>query len=94
MRAWYSFCSYVLSEASHIRKWLIHYSVCTAYRDMRQIAWAPEISIREKITYQWHLQSQSELYRISWWYLALVIDLITLIRQLGCDGIKLWCYWL
>ena len=53
-RAWCPFCSYVPSEACCIHKWLIHYSVCTAYRDVRQIAWSPEISMWEKITYQWH----------------------------------------
>ena len=31
-----------------------------------------------------HLQSQSELYHVSWWYLTLVIDLI---GQLSCDVI-------
>ena len=30
-RAWCPFCFYVLSEACRVRKWLIHYSVCTAY---------------------------------------------------------------
>ena len=53
-RAWCPFCSYVLSEACRIRKWLIHYSLYTAYRDVRQIYWAPEISIWERITYHWH----------------------------------------
>ena len=37
-RAWFPFCSYVLSEAYRIRKWLIHYTACTTYRDVRQIA--------------------------------------------------------
>ena len=31
-----------------------------------------------------HLQSQSDLYRVSWWYLTLVVDLI---GQLSCDVI-------
>ena len=43
-----------------------------------------------------HLQSQSELYHVSWWYYTLVIDLI---GQLPCDvigplSVKPWCYWL
>ena len=43
-----------------------------------------------------HLQSQSELYDVRWWYYTLVIDLI---GQLHCDvfgrvSVKLWCYWL
>ena len=43
-----------------------------------------------------HLQSQSELYHVSWWYYTLVIDLI---GQLCCDvigrlSVKPWCYWL
>ena len=43
-----------------------------------------------------HLQSQSELYHVSWWYYTLVIDLI---GQLRCDvigrlSVKPWCYWL
>ena len=39
-RAWCPFCSYVLSEAYNYRigKWLIHYTACTTYRDVRQIA--------------------------------------------------------
>ena len=42
-----------------------------------------------------HLQSQSELYHVSWWYYTLVIDLI---GQLRCDvighvSVKPWCYW-
>ena len=53
-RAWCPFCSYVLSEACRNRKSLIHYTVCTADRDVHEIAWAPEISIWEKISYQWH----------------------------------------
>ena len=36
-----------------------------------------------------HLQSQSELYHVSWWYYTLVIDLIGQIRR---DVIG--CYWL
>ena len=43
-----------------------------------------------------HLQSQSELYHVSWWYYTLVIGLI---GQLRCDvtgrlSVKPWCYWL
>ena len=43
-----------------------------------------------------HLQSQSELYHVSWWYYTLLIDLI---GQLRCDimgrlSVKPWCYWL
>ena len=44
-----------------------------------------------------HLQSQSELYRVSWWYYTLVIGLI--IGQLRRDvigrlSVKSWCYWI
>ena len=43
-----------------------------------------------------HLQSQSELYHVSWWYYTLVIGLI---GQLRCDvigrlSVKPCCYWL
>ena len=43
-----------------------------------------------------HLQSQSELYHVSWWYCTRVIDLI---GQLGRDvigrlSVRPWCYWL
>ena len=43
-----------------------------------------------------HLQSQSELYHVSWWVYTPVIDLI---GQLRCDvigrlSVKPWCYWL
>ena len=43
-----------------------------------------------------YLESQSELYRVSWWYYTLVIGLI---GQLRCDvigrlSVNLWCYWL
>ena len=43
-----------------------------------------------------HLQSQSELYHVSWWYETVVIDLI---GQLHCDvigllSVKPRCYWL
>ena len=43
-----------------------------------------------------HLQNQSELYHVSWWYYTLVIDLI---GQLRCDvigrvSVKPRCYWL
>ena len=43
-----------------------------------------------------HLQSQSELYHISWWYYTLVIDLIgQLCRDvIGRLSVKPWCYWL
>ena len=43
-----------------------------------------------------HLQSQSELYHVSWWYYTLVIDLIgQLCRDvIGRLSVKLWCYWL
>ena len=43
-----------------------------------------------------HLQSQSELYHVSWWYYALVIDLIgQLCRDvIGRLSVKPWCYWL
>ena len=43
-----------------------------------------------------HLQSQSELYHVSWWYYTLVIGVI---GQLRCDvigrlSVKPSCYWL
>jgi len=43
-----------------------------------------------------HLQSQSELYHVSWWYCTLVIDLIGQLRRdvIGCLSVKPWCYWL
>ena len=43
-----------------------------------------------------HLQSQSELYRVSWWYYTLVIDLISQLRRdvIGRLSVKPWCYWL
>ena len=43
-----------------------------------------------------YLQSQSELYHVSWWYYTLVIDLIgQLCRDvIGRLSVKLWCYWL
>ena len=43
-----------------------------------------------------HLQSQSELYHVSWWYCTLVIDLIgQLCRDVvGRLSVKPWCYWL
>ena len=43
-----------------------------------------------------HLQSQSELYHISWWYYTLVIDLIGQLCHdvIGCLSVKPWCYWL
>ena len=43
-----------------------------------------------------HLQSQSELYHVSWWYSTLVIDLIGQLRRdvFGCLSVKPWCYWL
>ena len=43
-----------------------------------------------------HLQSQSELYHVSWWYYTLVIDLIgQLCRDVtGRLSVKPWCYWL
>ena len=43
-----------------------------------------------------HLQSQSELYHVSWWYYTLVIDLIgQLCRDvIGRLSVKPWCYWL
>ena len=41
-----------------------------------------------------HLQSQSELYHISWWYYTLVIDLIGQLRRdvVGRLSVKPWCY--
>ena len=41
-----------------------------------------------------HLQSQSELYHVSWWYYTLVIDLIgQLCRDvIGRPSVKPWCY--
>ena len=43
-----------------------------------------------------HLQSQSELHHVSWWYYTLVIDLIgQLCRDvIGRLSVKPWCYWL
>ena len=43
-----------------------------------------------------HLQSQSELYHVSWWYYTLVIDLISqLLRDvIGRLSVKPWCCWL
>ena len=43
-----------------------------------------------------HLQSQSELYHVSWWYFTLVIDLIGQLRRdvIGRLSVKPWCYWL
>ena len=40
--------------------------------------------------------SQSELYRVSWWYNTLVIDLIGQLRHnvIGRLAVKPWCYWL
>ena len=42
-----------------------------------------------------HLQSQSELYHVSWWY-TLVIDLIGQLRRdvIGRLSVKPWRYWL
>ena len=41
-----------------------------------------------------HLQSQSELYHVSWWYYTLVIDLIGQLRRdvIGSLSVKPWCY--
>ena len=41
-----------------------------------------------------HIQSQSELYHVSWWYYTLVIDLIgQLCRDvIGRLSVKPWCY--
>ena len=43
-----------------------------------------------------YLQSQSELYHVSWWYCTLVIDLIGQLRRhvIGRLSVKPWCYWL
>ena len=42
-----------------------------------------------------HLQSQSELYHVSWWYYTLVIELIGQIRHCVFGlSVKPWCYWL
>ena len=43
-----------------------------------------------------HLQSQSKLYHVSWWYYTRVIDLIgQLCRDvIGRLSVKPWCYWL
>ena len=43
-----------------------------------------------------HLQRQSELYHIIWWYYTLVIDLIGQLRRhvIGRLSVKLWCHWL
>ena len=43
-----------------------------------------------------HLQSESELYHASWWFLTLVIDLIDKLSRdvIGRLSVKPWCYWL
>ena len=43
-----------------------------------------------------HLQSQSELYHVSWWYYTLGIDLIGQLSRdvIGRLLVKPWCYWL
>ena len=43
-----------------------------------------------------HLQSQSELCHVSWWYYTLVIDLNGQLRSdvIGRLSVKPWCYWL
>ena len=43
-----------------------------------------------------HLQSQSELYHVSWWYYTLVIDLIGQLchNVIGRLSVKPWGYWL
>ena len=43
-----------------------------------------------------HLQSQSELYHVSWWHYTLVIDLIGQWHRevIGRLSVKPWCYWL
>ena len=43
-----------------------------------------------------HLQSQSELYHVSWWYYTLVTDLIGQLPRdvIGRLSVKPWCYWL
>ena len=43
-----------------------------------------------------HLQSQSELYHVSWWYYTLVIDLVGQLRRdvIGRLSVKSWWYWL
>ena len=43
-----------------------------------------------------HLQSQSELYHVSWWYYTLVIDLIGQLRRdvIVRRSVKPWCCWL
>ena len=54
----------------------------------------------QECCWQWlcgsHLQSQSELYHVSWWYYTLVIDLIGQLRRdvIGRLSVKPWCYWL
>ena len=41
-----------------------------------------------------HLQSQSGLYNVSWWYYTLVIDLTGQLRRdvIGLLSVKPWCY--
>ena len=43
-----------------------------------------------------HLQSQNELYHVTWWYKTLVIDLIGQLSRdvVGRLSVKPWCYWL
>ena len=43
-----------------------------------------------------HLQSQSELYHVRWWFFTLVIDPIGQLSRhiIGRLSVKPWCYWL
>ena len=43
--------------------------------------------------YDSYLQSQSELYYVSWWYYTLIIDLIGKLRcdVIGFLSVKPWC---
>ena len=72
-RAWCPFYSYVLSESCRIRKWLIHYSVCTTNRD--QIRSSDRLGSRdlnltaiEIIEFPWaHLYPEGEWSeRLAW----------------------------
>ena len=46
--------------------------------------------------YSSHLQSQSVLYHVSWWYLTLVIDMIGQLSHdvIGHLSVNSWCFWL
>ena len=59
-------------------------------------AWTSWIGLLLLTVTDSHLQSQSKLYHVSWWYYTLVIDLIGPLRRdvIGRLSVKPWCYWL